>query len=161
MSLTPPPEFPKPRLPALTLVVGRVTTIKLAYWAAFSVFELALPAVLAASFDDRFRVSLAALLLLTVIATGWAAWAARAVDRKVGELERSIPVVATTFIVASVVASPASLPLLIIERQRSIEGCFPAVCNWSAIWLWVATLAIGSVVIPAAFALALRRSPRA
>ncbi len=79
-------------------------------------------------------------------------------DRRVGRLERSIPTVATTFIAASVVASPASLPLLIIERQRSFEDCFPAVCHWDAVWYWVAALALGTVLIPLVFAARLRRA---
>ena len=57
------------------------------------------------------------------------------------------------------VAAPASLPLLLVERQRSIEGCLPAgqTCNAPALVLWVAVFAIGFVLIPAVFALALRR----
>ena len=60
---------------------------------------------------------------------------------------------------ASVVAAPASLPLLLIERQRSIEGCAQQLtCNATALVLWVAVFAIGFLVIPAVFALALRRA---
>ena len=61
------------------------------------------------------------------------------------------------------VAAPASLPLLLIERQRSIEGCVPAqtTCNPTALFLWVAVFAIGVVLIPAAFAFALRRAESA
>ena len=84
---------------------------------------------------------------------------ARRVDARAGSIARSIPTVATAFVTASVVAAPASLPLLLVERQRSIEGCLPAgqTCNAPALVLWVAVFAIGFVLIPAVFALALRR----
>lgn len=156
----PEPELPRPRLPALTLLVGRITTIKLAYWSALTAWEIALGLV-AWPFDERFRASVVVSVILTLVACAWAAHAARAVDPRAGGLERSLPAVATTFIAASVVASPASLPLLIVERQRSFEGCYPAVCHWEAIWYWVAAVAIGTVLIPLVFALRMRRSERA
>ncbi|MEP6694220.1 MAG: hypothetical protein ABJB39_06215, partial [Chloroflexota bacterium] len=60
---------------------------------------------------------------------------------------------------ATVVASPASIPLLLVERQRSIEDCVGHItCHPEALWLWVATLAIGFVLIPAVFAGSLRSS---
>lgn len=151
------PEYPQPRLPALTLLVGRITTIKLAYWAALTVAEIAV-GLWDRPFDERFRASLAVGAGFTLVACAWAAWAARAADRRAGQLERSIPTVATAFIAASVVASPASLPLLIVERQRSIEGCVPAVCHWESIWYWVAAVAIGTVLIPVVFAARMRGS---
>lgn len=157
------PEPPKPRLRTLSLLVGRVTTIKLAYWAVLTAFELALPSLIARPIAERVPFSIAVAVAATVAAVAWAAWSARAVDRRLGSLERSIPTVATTFVAANVVAAPASLPLLIVERQRSIEGCpaayagGPATCNVEALLLWVAVVAVGMVVIPAAFALALRR----
>ncbi len=152
-----PLEAPRPRLPSLALLVGRVTTIKLAYWSALTVVEVAL-GLWARPFDDRFHVSVAAAVLLTLGVCVWAARSARAADRRVGHLERSIPMVATTFIAASVVASPASLPLLILERERSFEDCFPVVCHWEAIWWWVALVAAGTILIPLVFALRLRAS---
>ena len=149
------PELPRPRLPSLALLVGRITTIKLAYWSALTATEIGL-GLSDRPFDERSPISVAVALLFTLAACVWAAWSARAVDDRVGALERSIPTVATTFIAASVVASPASLPLLIVERQRSFEGCAPAVCHWEAIWYWVAAVAIGTVVIPLVFALRMR-----
>jgi hypothetical protein len=149
------PELPRPRLPALALLVGRVTTIKLVYWSGLTAAEIALGLV-DRPFGDRFPISVLVAALLTVLACIWAAYAARAVDRRAGALERSIPTVATTFIAASVVASPASLPLLIVERERSFEGCFPAVCHWEAIWYWVVAVAVGTVIIPLVFALRMR-----
>ncbi len=148
-------ELPRPRLPTLTLLVGRITTIKLVYWSALTVAEVALgrwdrPLV------ERFPFSVAVGLALTAGACVWAALSARAVDPRAGALERSIPTVATTFIAASVVASPASLPLLIVERQRSFEGCFPAVCHWEAIWFWVVALVIGTALVPLVFAIRMR-----
>ncbi|MHB8632179.1 MAG: hypothetical protein ACYC9W_09655, partial [Candidatus Limnocylindria bacterium] len=79
---------------------------------------------------------------------------------RAGAIARSIPTVATAFVTASVVAAPASLPLLLLERQRSIEGCLPAgtTCDAPALLLWVAVFAVGFIVIPAVFALALRRA---
>ncbi|MDE3111403.1 MAG: hypothetical protein KGK34_00495 [Chloroflexota bacterium] len=150
-----PLERPRPRLPTLALLVGRVTTIKLAYWSALTVLEVGL-GLWVGPFDERFRVSVGVAVLLTLGACAWAARSARAADARVGGLERSIPTVATTFVVASVVASPASLPLLIVERQRSLEGCFPAVCHWEAIWWWVAALAVGTILIPLVFAVRMR-----
>ena len=148
-------DLPRPRLPTLALLVGRITTIKLAYWSALTVLVVAL-GLWDRPFDDRFRASLAAGAVLTLGACLWAAWSARAVDPRAGALERSIPTVATTFIAASVVASPASLPLLILERQSSFEGCFPAVCHWEAIWSWIAAVAVGTLLIPLVFALRMR-----
>ncbi|MGH2500203.1 MAG: hypothetical protein ACRDF0_08970 [Candidatus Limnocylindria bacterium] len=134
-----------------------MTTIKLTYWAALTVFELALPHALERPIEERLPVSYGVTAALSALAVLWAVLSARAVDRRAGGLSRSLPTVATTFIAASVVASPASLPLLLIERARSVEGCVaPATCHLEAIALWVAMFAIGLVVIPAAFALALR-----
>ena len=48
----------------LALLVGRVTTIKLAYWAALMVFELALP-LDPRPRDDRFVSSVAFTALAT------------------------------------------------------------------------------------------------
>jgi hypothetical protein len=126
-----------------------MTTIKLAYWAALTVWEIWGP--------RGWSVGFAALT--SVVAMTWAAWSARRVDARLGSIARSIPTVATAFVTASVVAAPASLPLLLVERQRSIEGCLPAgqTCNGSALVLWVAAFAIGFLVIPAVFALALRK----
>jgi hypothetical protein len=137
------PELPRPRLPALALLVGRITTIKLAYWTALTAAEIV---VGAAGFDgdDRTRLSLLAGLFFTVVACTWAAVVASAVDPRAGALERSIPTVATAFVAASVVATPASLPLLFVEVSRR------------AIWYWVAAVAIGTVVIPLVFALRMR-----
>lgn len=149
------PDLPRPRLPALTLLVGRITTIKLVYWAGLTAWEIAL-GLAPWTYAVRFPVSVVVAAVSSLLACIWAAYAARAVDRMAGALERSIPTVATAFIAASVVASPASLPLLIVERQRSIEGCAPAVCHWEAIWYWVAAVAIGTVVIPLVFALRMR-----
>jgi len=126
-----------------------MTTIKLAYWAALTAWEIWGP--------RGWSVSFAALT--SIAAMAWAAWSARRVDARAGSIARSIPTVATAFVTASVVAAPASLPLLLVERQRSIEGCLPAgqTCNGQALLLWVAVFAIGFLVIPAVFALALRR----
>ncbi|MDE3102685.1 MAG: hypothetical protein KGJ98_10670 [Chloroflexota bacterium] len=151
-----PLERPRPRLPTLALLVGRVTTIKLAYWSALTVLEVGL-GLWPAPVDERFPVSVAAGVALTLAACVWAAVSARARDARAGTLERSIPTVATTFVAASVVASPASLPLLIIERQRSLEGCFPVVCHWEAIWWWVAALVVGTILIPLVFAVRMHR----
>lgn len=139
--------------------MGRITTIKLAYWAALTASEVVL-GLADRPYAERLPISLVVGALFTLGAAAWAASAARAADRRVGRLERSIPTIATAFIAASVVASPASLPLLIVERQRSIEGCAPAVCHWEAIWFWVASLAIGTIVIPFAFAIRMRRSAK-
>lgn len=151
-------QRPLPRHATLVLLVGRVTTIKLGYWTALTVFELALP-LDPAPLDQRFGPSIAFAVLATLVALLWARRSARAIDPRVGELPRSIPTIATTFAAATVVASPASLPLLLVERQRSIEGCFGLVtCHSETLWLWVATLAIGFLVIPAVFAASLRSS---
>ena len=154
-------RLPLPRHKTLALLVGRITTIKLAYWAAVTLVEVALPRILDRNFDERFPVSVAlgAFISLTVIA--WAVAQARAVDRRVGGIERGIATVATTFAAASVVASPASLPLLLIERARSLEGCAPGVsCHLEAIALWVGLFAVGFVLIPFAFAISMRTAPR-
>ncbi|MBI2323597.1 MAG: hypothetical protein HYU87_01340 [Chloroflexi bacterium] len=148
-------EVPLPRLPTLTLLVGRVTTIKLAYWSALTVAEIALGARMFA-FDERFPFSVAIAAIATLVASGWAAASARVTDRRLGDLERSVPAVATTFIAASVVATPASLPLLFVEIQRAGEGCGLGICHWEAIWYWVAAIAIGTVLIPLVFALRMR-----
>jgi len=153
------PDLPRPRLPALTLLVGRITTIKLTYWASLTAWELAL-GLTGSPYADRLPVSVAVAAIATALACVWAAYSARALDRRAGGLERSIPTVATTFIAATVVASPASLPLLIVERQHSVEGCAPAVCHWEAIWYWVATVAIGTILIPLVFAVRMRPAPR-
>lgn len=146
---------PRPRLATLTLLVGRITTIKLAYWSALTVAEVAI-GLEGRPFAERFPQSVAFAAAMTVAACVWAAWSARAVDRRAGSLERSIPTVATTFIAASVVATPASLPLLIVERQRSLEACGIGVCHWEAIWFWVGAVAIGTLVIPLVFGLRMR-----
>ena len=147
------PERPRPHLRTLNLLVGRMTTIKLAYWAALTAWELGGPR----------GWSIPAAAALSLMAMSWAAWSARRVDARAGSIARSLPAIATTFVTASVVAAPASLPLLLIERQRSIEGCVPAqtTCDPGALFLWVAVFAIGFIVIPAVFALALRRADRA
>ncbi|MDP9321715.1 MAG: hypothetical protein M3P16_11530 [Chloroflexota bacterium] len=143
------PARPRPHFRTLNLLVGRMTTIKLAYWLALTVWELWGPR----GWSIPFAVAASAL------AMGWAAWSARQIDRRAGGIARSIPTVATAFVTASVVAAPASLPLLLIERQRSIEGCAQQLtCNPTALFLWVAVFAIGFLVIPAVFALALRRT---
>lgn len=151
-------QRPLPRQATLALLVGRITTIKLAYWAALTVFELVLP-LDGRPRDDRFGSSIAFAALATFLALLWARRSARAIDPRVGSISRSIPTIATTFAAATVVASPASLPLLLVERQRSIEDCVGSVtCHPEALWLWVATLVIGFLVIPAMFALSLRSS---
>lgn len=149
---------PRPRLATLTLLVGRITTIKLAYWSALTASEIALGS-LASPYAQRFPYSLALGALFTLAAVAWAAWSARAIDRRAGSIERSIPTVATVFITASAVATPASLPLLIVERQRSLEACGVGTCHWEAIWYWVAALAIGTLLIPLVFAFRLRAAP--
>lgn len=137
-----------------------MTTIKLVYWAALTAFEIALPALASGPLVARLPYTYAAAALLTAGAVAWSVQAARAVDRRAGSLERSLPTVATTFVAASVVASPASLPLLLVERQRSIEGCAgPGSCHVETLVLWLAVLAIGMVLIPAVFAASLRRRP--
>lgn len=125
-----------------------MTTIKLAYWAALTAWEFWAP--------RGWSIAFAALA--SALAMIWAAWSARRIDARLGAIARSIPTVATTFVTASVVAAPGSLPLLLIERQRSIEGCpGQLTCNPTALFLWVAAFAIGFLLIPAVFALALRR----
>jgi len=151
------PRTPLPRRATLTLLVGRVTTIKLAYWVALTVFEIALPLLDARPFAERFPLSIAVAVGASVAALVWARVAARARDRRVGWLERSIPTIATTFAVTTVVASPASLPLLIVERERSLDGCGAGTCHVETLLLWVAVLFVGTVLIPAVFALSLRK----
>ena len=148
---------PLPRQKTLALLVGRITTIKLAYWAALTLVELALPRLLDRPFEERFPVSLALAAVTTVLALAWARWQARVIDRRAGGIERGVATIATTFAAASVVASPGSLPLLLIERARSLDGCAPGIsCHLEAILLWVALFAVGFVLIPAVFALSLR-----
>ncbi|HAL26689.1 MAG TPA: hypothetical protein DCP25_08115 [Chloroflexi bacterium] len=126
-----------------------MTTIKLAYWAALTVWEVWGP--------RGWSIQFAAAASATSMA--WAAWSARRIDPRAGGIPRSIPTVATAFVTASAVAAPASLPLLLIERQRSIEGCAQQLtCNPTALFLWIAVFAIGFLVIPAVFGLALRRT---
>jgi hypothetical protein len=151
-------QRPAPRQATLALLVGRVTTIKLAYWTALTAFELAVPLDPAPP-AERFGASVVFAGVATLSALLWARRSARVIDPRVGALSRSIPTIATTFVAATVVASPASLPLLLVERQRSIEGCLGLVtCRPEALWLWVATLIIGFVFIPAVFAASLRSS---
>lgn len=149
------PLAPRPRRATLTLLVGRVTTIKLAYWAALTIVEIALPLVAQRPFSDRLPLSVAIAVLASIAALWWARHAARAPDHSAGRLERSIPTIATTFAATTVVASPASLPLLIVERERSLEGCAAGTCHAEALVLWVAVLIVGTVLIPAAFAASL------
>jgi hypothetical protein len=151
-------QRPPPRQATLALLVGRITTIKLAYWTALTAFELAVPLDPAPA-AERFASSIAFAGFATLAVLLWARRSARAIDPRAGALSRSIPTIATTFVAATVVASPASLPLLLVERQRSIEGCAGLVtCHPEALWLWVATLLIGFVLIPAVFAASLRSS---
>jgi hypothetical protein len=150
------PEAPLPTRATLTLLVGRVTTIKLAYWASLTAVEILLPIALSRQFADRFPLSIAIAVALSIATIAWAFRAARAPDARLGTLHRSIPTVATTFAATTVVASPASLPLLIVERERSLEACGFGTCHVEALWLWVAILVVGTVLIPAAFALALK-----
>jgi hypothetical protein len=152
----PAPQAPLPTRATLTLLVGRVTTIKLAYWAALTAFEIALPLVDQRAFADRFPLSIGIAVLTSIAALIWARQAARAPDRVVGVLRRTIPTVATTFAATTVVASPASLPLLIVERERSLEGCGFGTCHTEAMLLWVAVLVIGTILIPGVFAASLR-----
>jgi hypothetical protein len=157
LPLGPAPEAPLPRRATLTLLVGRVTTIKLAYWAALTIVEILLPAVLPAPFADRFAPSVGIVAFLSIGACFFARASARAPDRRVGMLSRSIPTIATTFAATTVVASPASLPLLIVERERSLEACGFGTCHPEALLLWVAVLIVGTLVIPAVFAGSLRK----
>ena len=126
-----------------------MTTIKLAYWAALTGWEAVGP--------RGWSIQIA--VLTSGLAMAWAAWSARLTDARAGSIERSIPAIATAFVTASVVAAPASLPLLLVERQRSIDGCAGQLtCNPNALLLWVAIFAIGFLLIPAVFALSLRRA---
>jgi hypothetical protein len=153
--------LPLPRHETLDLLVGRITTIKLGYWAAVTLGELALPRVIDKSFTERFPFSITFAAIASLLALAWARWQARAVDRRAGGIERGIATIATTFVAASVVASPAMIPLLLIERERSLEGCPASItCHIEAIWLWVALLVIGVVFIPAVFAASLRGARR-
>jgi hypothetical protein len=155
----PEQQRPLPRQKTLALLVGRITTIKLAYWAALTAIELVLPRFLDRPFTERFPVSIALAAVTTVLALAWARWQARVIDRRAGGIERGFATIATTFAAASVVASPGSLPLLLIERARSLEGCAPGVsCHLEAILLWVALFAVGFVLIPAVFAFSLRNT---
>ncbi len=156
MDHVPVEPAPLPRRHTLALLVGRVTTIKLVYWAALTIVEAALPLVWARAFTERFPISIAAAALVTVVVLAWTRAAARAVDRRAGGIPRSIPTVATTFAATAVVASPASLPLLLVERQRSLEGCGVVTCHAEALLLWVAVLIAGTVLVPAVFAASLR-----
>ena len=150
---------PLPRHKTLALLVGRITTIKLAYWAALTLVELGLPRVLDRPFAERFPFSLALGAVITAVALAWSRWQARVIDRRAGGIERGIATILTTFAAASVVASPGSLPLLLVERARSLEGCAPGIsCHIEAILLWVALFAVGFVLIPAVFAVSLRSS---
>ena len=150
---------PLPRHKTLALLVGRITTIKLAYWAALTLIELALPRFVDRPFDERFPFSVALAAVTTVLALGWARWQARVIDSRAGGIERGFATIATTFAAASVVASPGSLPLLLVERVRSLEGCAAGVsCHLEAILLWVSLFAVGFVLIPAVFAFSLRSS---
>jgi hypothetical protein len=151
------PPYPKPRIHTLTLLVGRITTIKLAYWVALAAAELYLGTRILI-FEERFPVSIAVAAAATVLAGSWAAWSARRADKRLGILERSLPAIATTFIAASVVATPASLPLLFVEVQRAHDGCARGICHWEAIWYWVATVAIGTILIPLVFALRMKKA---
>jgi len=155
------PEAPRPRLHTLALLVGRVTTIKLGYWLVLTVTEAALPLLYPRPFAERLPLSLWIALIVTAFAIGWTRVAARARDRVAGVLVRSIPTIATTFAATTVVASPASLPLLILERERSLEGCGSVTCHFEAILLWVAILFVGTIVIPVVFALSMRTSESA
>ena len=145
-------------IPRATLLVGRVTTIKLAYWAALTILEILLPVVLDRPFADRFALSVVIAVTLSLGACLFAVRAARTPDRRVGILPRSIPTIATTFAVTTAVASPASLPLLIVERERSLEACGVGTCHPEALLLWVAVLIVGTVFIPAVFAGSLRKT---
>ncbi len=156
LPLDPAPEPTLPTRATLALLVGRVTTIKLGYWAALTAFEVLVPLVDNAPFADRFPSSVGLAVVTSFGAMVWARRAARAPDGVVGVLRRSIPTVATTFAATTVVASPASLPLLIVERERSLEGCGFGTCHVEALVLWVAILAVGTIVIPGLFAASLR-----
>lgn len=154
-------RLPLPRQKTLALLVGRITTIKLAYWAALTLVELALPSIIDRPFPERFPFSIALASATSALALAWAVWQARVIDRRAGGIERGFATIATTFVAASVVASPASLPLLLIERARSLEACSPGVtCHLEAIVFWVALFAVGFVLIPAVFAISMRTRAR-
>lgn len=156
LPVEPAPEAPLPRRATLELLVGRVTTIKLAYWVVLTTTELLLPAVVARPFAERFAASVALAVAISTLALLWSHRAARARDPRAGYLSRSIPAIATTFAATTVVASPASLPLLVVERERSLEACGVGACHLEAMVLWVAILLVGTVLIPAVFAASLR-----
>ena len=149
------PLAPPPSGPVLTLLVGRVTTIKLTYWLGLTLFEAALPLLDPRPFALRFPLSVVAAVVASLATVWWARASARAPDRRVGRLPRSIPTIATTFAATTVVASPASLPLLILERERSLEACGLGTCHGEALLLWLAILIIGTLAIPAMFAASL------
>src|SRR5207245_8001617 len=86
--------LPLPRHKTLALLVGRVTTIKLGYWAAVTLGELALPRVIDKTFTERFPYSVALAVLASALAFAWARWQARACDRVSGGIERGIVKVA-------------------------------------------------------------------
>ena len=65
-----------------------MTTIKLAYWAALTAWEIWGP--------RGWSVPFAALT--SIVAMVWAAWSARRVDARAGSIARSIPTVATAFV---------------------------------------------------------------
>lgn len=138
------------------MLVGRVSTIKLAYWAAITLAELALPFLYGGDIATRFRLSIAVAALGSLGALVWARRAARLADPRAGVLTRTIPTVATTFAATTVVASPASLPLLILERTRSLEGCGFGTCHEEALVLWIAVLVIGTIAIPGMFVASLQ-----
>jgi hypothetical protein len=156
LPLGPAPEAPLPRRATLTLLVSRVTTIKLAYWAALAIVEILLPIIVDRPFAQRFPVSVGIAVVFSLGVCVFARRAARTPDRRVGVLTRSIPMIATTFAVTTAVASPASLPLLIVERERSLEACGFGTCHPEALFLWVAVLIVGTLIIPAVFAVSLR-----
>ncbi|HUQ41358.1 MAG TPA: hypothetical protein VM052_02540 [Candidatus Limnocylindrales bacterium] len=157
LPLDPAPEAPHPRRATLTLLVGRVTTIKLAYWAALTIFEIGLAALDRRPFVERFPLSVGAAVLLSLGAIVWARHSARVRDPRIGMLPRSIPTIATTFAATTVVASPECLPLLIVERERSLESCGFGTCHAEALLLWVGVLVVGTLLIPLAFAASLRK----
>ena len=161
LPLGPAPEAPLPRRATLTLLVGRVTTIKLAYWTILTIVEIVLPALVNAPFAVRFPLSIGVATVISVGGLVFARRAARAPDRRVGILPRSIPAIATTFAATTVVASPACLPLLIVERERSLEACGVGTCHAEALLLWVAVLIVGTLFVPAVFALSLRTTDEA
>ena len=152
---------PLPQHKTLALLVGRVTTIKLGYWAAVTASELALPVLVQRPFAERFGISVVVAVLLSALALIWARRQAQVIDRRAGGIDRSVATVATTFATASVVAAPAFIPLLLIERARSVEGCEAAIaCHLEALWLWAALFCVGFVAIPAVFAASLRAARR-